>query len=219
MPFPFLYPLLLMAGWIAAWLINMEARALFAWSGNADAVYWMAAKLAVWVAPTLVFVKRREPVRVADYFSLRQPGRGFAYGALIGLAVLSASFLLDFVLGGASFNVPVMDLTLASGVLVTPFAEEWALRGFYMRGLTERGVALNNANSYAAYVFVAMHFPGWYFQGRLREPLGVLQQVIFLWLLGLVLGWSKNAWPERRPGSLWTPMVVHALNNLYVAGR
>jgi Type II CAAX prenyl endopeptidase Rce1-like len=219
MTFSLAYPLLLMAGWIFAWVVHSQAQALFAWGGAADAIYWIIAKLAVWVLPTAVFVKRRQKGALADYFSLRQPGRGLAYGAPIGLAVLAASFLLEFILGGASFNIPVLDLTLVSSLLVTPFAEEWALRGFYMRGLTERGVALPDANSYAAYAFVAMYFPGWYFQGRLREPLGVLQQVIFLWLFGLVLGWSKNAWPERRRASLYTPMVVHALNNLYVAAR
>ena len=234
MTFPLAYPVLLMAGWIAAWLVDIEARALFAWGGDADTVFWMFAKLAVWVLPTVWFVRRGGHARVADYFSLRQPGRGAAFGVLIGLAMLAVSFLLDFVLGGASFNIPVPDLTLVSAVVVTPFAEEWALRGFYMRGLTERGVEPKNANTYAAYAFVAMHLPGWYFQGRMREPLGLLQQVIFLWLFGLVLGWSKNAWSKNawsknarskntwvreKPVSLLTPMVVHALNNAYVAAR
>lgn len=203
-----------MAAWIAAWLVNIQARAMFAWGTEADTVYWMIAKVIVWVLPVIVFIKRREREPVADYLSLRNPARGVGYGAAIGLAVLAASFLLDFLLGGAAFYLPVIDLTFVSSAVVTPFAEEWALRGLYYSGLTRRGMEHDKANNYAAYVFVAMYLPGWYFQGRLREPLGALQPAIFLWLLGLVLGWSR-----KKSGTLYTPMVVHALNNLYVAAR
>jgi membrane protease YdiL (CAAX protease family) len=179
----------------------------------------MTAKLLLWVLPTVAYVKRTRRAAIAEYFSLTDPGRGIGYGLLIGLGVLAVSFLLDFLLGGAGFSLPVLDLTLFSTVVVSPFAEEWALRGFYMREQMERGATLPSAGKNAAFVFVLMHLPGWYFQGRMREPLGLLQPAFFLWWLGFILAWSKNAGQNNKSGSLYAPMIVHALNNLYVAAR
>ena len=67
--------------------------------------------------------------------------------------------VLDFLLGGAGFSLPVLDLTLFTTVVVSPFAEEWALRGFYMREQMERGATLASAGKNAAFVFVLMHLP------------------------------------------------------------
>jgi len=66
----------------------------------------------------------------------------------------------------------------------------------------------------AGLVFVALHLPGWYFQGRLRSPLSMIQTAVFLWLLALLLGWLK-----KTSGSLYAPMVMHILNNVYAASR
>ena len=66
----------------------------------------------------------------------------------------------------------------------------------------------------AGIVFVALHIPGWYFQGRLRAPLSLIQPAVFLWLLALLLGWLK-----KTSGSLYAPMMVHILNNVYSSAR
>ncbi|MEQ1945695.1 MAG: CPBP family intramembrane glutamic endopeptidase [Bryobacteraceae bacterium] len=219
MNFALVYPLSLCAAWVVAWLVNFQVRGILGSGGDGGTVFWMFAKLLIWVLPTIVYVKRMHHGVVAEYFALREPRKGIGYGLLIGVAVLAVSFALDFLLGGAAFGLPVMDLTLVSAAVVSPFAEEWALRGFYLRELIERGIASNKASNYAALAFAAMHLPGWYFQGRMREPLGVLQPLLFLWLFGMVLAWSKTAGQSERHGSLYVPMVVHALNNLYVAGR
>ncbi|MEQ1886718.1 MAG: CPBP family intramembrane glutamic endopeptidase [Bryobacteraceae bacterium] len=219
MTFALAYPLSLCAAWVVAWLVNLQVRSAFGFGSDADTIFWMSAKLLIWVLPTIVFVKRMRHGSIADYFALREPGKGIGFGFLIGLAVLAVSFALDFLFGGAAFGLPLMDLTLVSAALVSPFAEEWALRGFYLPELVERGIPQSKANNYAALAFAAMHLPGWYFQGRLREPLGVIQPIVFLWLFGLLLAWSKTAGQTQKHGSLYAPMIVHALNNLYVAGR
>jgi membrane protease YdiL (CAAX protease family) len=156
---------------------------------------------------------------VLTYVELTAPLRGISMGALAGLGLLAFSFAMDTVLRSASFNVPVLDAALWNGVLVAPLVEEFTMRGFYLASL-ERGsnqlmtMPFMQANVRAGIVFVAMHVPGWYFQGRLRSPLSMLQTAVFLWLLALLLGWVKKS-----SGSLYAPMVVHILNNIYAAAR
>ena len=131
-----------------------------------------------------------------------------------GLGLLAFSYAMDAVLGGASFNIPVLDAALFNGVIVAPMVEEFTLRGFYLESLERNGRKFSDANVLQGIVFVALHLPGWYFQGRLRSPVSVLQPAVFLWLLALLLGWLK-----KQSGSLYAPMAVHVLNNIYAATR
>jgi membrane protease YdiL (CAAX protease family) len=217
-----LWPLALLAAWTMAWVVETRLRDVFAWDTNADTIYWIAMKIALWVVPVIAIL-RRERLAVLTFVELTEPWRGAGIGLLAGLGLLAFSFSMDTVLGGASFNIPVLDLALLNGVLIAPLVEEFTVRGFYL-GLLERGVnqsslrATTNpfmtANVRAGLVFVALHVPGWYFQGRLRSPLSLIQTAVFLWLLALLLGWLKKA-----SGSLYAPILVHILNNAYAAAR
>lgn len=42
----------------------------------------------------------------------------------------------------------------------------------------------------------------------------MIQIALFLWLLALLLGWLK-----RQSNSLYAPIVMHVLNNVYSAAR
>jgi membrane protease YdiL (CAAX protease family) len=207
------YPALLLAAWIVAWLIDLALRNAFAWGEGADTAYWIAMKVALWVVPVIVLLRRKR-IPVAGFVSLVSPAKGMGIGVLAGLGLLAFSFAMDAVLGSASFNVPVLDAALLNGLLVAPLVEEFTMRGFYLTSLERAGLPFGTANVRAGLVFVAMHLPGWYFQGRLRSPLSLIQTAIFLWLLALLLGWIK-----KMSGSLYAPMVVHILNNLYAAAR
>jgi membrane protease YdiL (CAAX protease family) len=208
-----LYPALLLAAWIVAWLIDLALKNTSAWGEGADTAYWIAMKIALWVIPVILLLRRKQ-IPMSGFVSLVTPARGIGIGVLAGLGVLAFSFAMDAVLGSASFNIPVLDAALVNGLLVAPLVEEFTMRGFYLTSLERAGLPFGTANVRAGMVFVAMHVPGWYFQGRLRSPLSVIQTAVFLWLLALLLGWFK-----KTSGSLYAPMVVHILNNVYAAAR
>lgn len=207
------YPVVLLAAWIVAWLIDLALRNAFAWGDGADTAYWIAMKMALWIIPVIVILRRKQ-IPWAAFVELVTPLRGIGIGVLAGFGVLAFSFAMDAVLGSALFNIPVLDAALLNGVLVAPLVEEFTMRGFYLTSLERAGLPFGKANVRAGIVFVAMHIPGWYFQGRLRSPLSLIQTAIFLWLLALLLGWIK-----KTSGSLYAPMVVHILNNIYAAAR
>jgi hypothetical protein len=110
-----------------AWLLELRLRAAFAWDTDADTIYWVAMRIALWVAPAIVIL-RRERMAVLAFVQLTGPLRGIGIGLLAGLGLLAFSFAMDAVLGGASFNIPVLDLALVNGVLVAPVVEEFAVR-------------------------------------------------------------------------------------------
>ena len=209
-----------------AWLLEVRLRPAFEWSTAADTLFWIAMKIALWVVPVIAIL-RLERIAVLGFLELVNPLRGVGIGFAAGLGLLAFSFAMDAVLGGASFNIPVLDVALLNGVLIAPLVEEFAVRGFYL-GLLQRPVPqsanqslhhsltmpFGTANMRAGIVFVALHIPGWYFQGRLRSPLSLIQPAIFLWLLALLLGWLK-----KTSGSLYAPIVVHILNNVYSSAR
>jgi membrane protease YdiL (CAAX protease family) len=208
----------LFCAWTAAWFLGVFLRDAFSWSTTSlgsivDSAYWIVMKAMIWIAPVLVFLRRKNR-SAADYLMLREPARGIGIGVLIGAGVLLFSLLLDVFFGGASVVIPVLDLALVNGILIAPAIEEITLRGFYMRVVADSGMPSGNANWYAALLFVAMQLPGWYFQARLRSPLSLFQPALFLLLLALFLGWLKE-----RTESLWVPIVVHVMNNAYAAFR
>lgn len=207
------YPLLLFAGWILACLLDLRLTSAFRWSETADTAYWITMKVALWVIPIIVLLRRKQ-IPVAKFVDLVTPLRGIGIGLLAGFGLLAFSYAMDAVLGGASFNIPVLDAALLNGLLVAPLVEEFTMRGFYLTSLERAGLPFAKANVRAGIVFAAMHIPGWYFEGRLRSPLSVLQPAVFLWLLALLLGWIK-----KTSGSLYAAMVVHILNNIYAAAR
>lgn len=93
-----------------------------------------------------------------------------------------------------------------SVALVAPFVEELVFRGTIMRCLQERGLSPRMVILVSALLFGVVHV----------NPV----QVLFAFLMGLVLGWI--AW---RTGSLVPVVVGHVLNNatgvmeLYVSGN
>ena len=96
--------------------------------------------------------------------------------------------------------------------MVAPLVEEMTLRGFLLKRVELSGHAFWRANAFTTFVFVAMHLPGWYFQGRMTTIAGFAQQVAPLAALSLLFGWTK-----KRSGSLYAAIVLHAINNFYSA--
>jgi membrane protease YdiL (CAAX protease family) len=214
-----------------AWLLHdvLSGGATGAgWNANTDTLYWIAAKLLIWALPAW-YLARRRGFRMDEDLGFR-PGLGpqLAMGAGIGVGLVVASAAMEVVLGGFAFVLPVPDLSLLNGVLVTPLVEEFVIRGYGMAELTRlRAASLagsapsltrnwtdGDVNLIGALAFLAMHLPGWYFQGRMRAPFSLIQPAVFVLLFGLLLGWLR-----QRTESLWVPIVVHVLNNVYGSVR
>ena len=94
--------------------------------------------------------------------------------------------------------------------VVAPLVEEMTLRGFFLKRLELNGQSFWRANALTTVVFVAMHLPGWYLQGRTTTLIGFAQRAAPLAVLSLLFGWTK-----KRSGSLYAAIVLHAINNLY----
>ena len=106
--------------------------------------------------------------------------------------------------------MPRFSLVLLNAVVVAPLVEEITLRGFFLKRLELNGQSFWSANVLTTLFFVAMHVPGWVFMGRFQSMESVAQATLPLAMLSLLFGWTK-----RRAQSLYGPIVVHVINNLY----
>jgi hypothetical protein len=89
-----IYPPLLFAGWIVAWMLNVALRDRFRWDAQADTIYWIVMKVIVWVLPALLAIRFVERASVVESLELQpaRGARGVRWGVLVGLVLYSASF-------------------------------------------------------------------------------------------------------------------------------
>jgi membrane protease YdiL (CAAX protease family) len=93
---------------------------------------------------------------------------------------------------GAHSGLPALLMDLVTGAVIAPFAEEVLYRGLIFGGLAQR-MPLAAAGTISALLFAVSH------------GLGVLGPIF---VLGLGL-----AWVYVRTGTIWAPMVTHAVVN------
>ena len=203
------YPFALFAAWVAAWTANLMLRSRYGWGPQTDTVYWIALKLGIWVLPVLVMIRTLEPVPLREFLELRRVRSGIRWGLGVGTAIALVNYAGKTLPSGTQLLVPRLDLILLNVVVVSPLVEEITLRGFLQKRLQLNGHQFWTANLLTTAVFVAMHLPGWYFQGRATTAAGYIGRVIPLAVLSLIFGWTKD-----RSGSLYGAILAHAINNL-----
>jgi CAAX protease family protein len=206
------YPLALFAAWVAAWVVNLSLRSRIGWETQADTIYWIALKLIVWILPAVLAIRLLERTPVVEFMELRNPGNGLLWGFGVGAALVAVTFLGKTLASGTTLHAPQLSLVFVNAVMVAPLVEEITLRGFLLKRIELNGHSFWRANALTTVVFVAMHLPGWYFQGRATTIVGFAQRVAPLAALSLLFGWTK-----RRSGSLYAAIVLHAINNFYSA--
>jgi membrane protease YdiL (CAAX protease family) len=206
------YPLALFAVWVAAWVVNLSLRSRIGWETQADTIYWIALKLIVWILPALLAIRLLERTPVVEFMELRNPGNGLLWGFGVGAVLVAVTFLGKTLASGTTLHAPQLSLVFVNAVMVAPLVEEITLRGFLLKRIELNGHSFWRANALTTVVFVAMHLPGWYFQGRATTIVGFAQRVAPLAALSLLFGWTK-----RRSGSLYAAIVLHAINNFYSA--
>lgn len=206
------YPPLLLASWIVAWLVNIALRSRLQWGHDVDTLYWIAMKVLLWILPVLLAIRLFEDARPAAFLRLHRPMAGACWALGLGIVLVGVTFVGRTIPAGVVARVPSWDLALLNATVVAPIVEEVACRGFVMRRLELNGRSFQTANVLATIFFVAMHLPGWFFQGRARSVASVLGPAVPLAGLSLLFGWTA-----RRSGSLYGAIGLHAINNLYAA--
>lgn len=123
-----------------------------------------------------------------------------------GALALAASDLLLRALGRtttpevwlSAFATADYEIVLWSATIVAaPLFEELVYRGFVIEGLSGTMIGSGGAAVVASFIWALGHY-----------DYGV-DHLFVVFALGLILGWAR-----LRTGSLWTPIVVHALWNL-----
>jgi uncharacterized protein len=195
--------------WIGAWELKLflDARAAFFTLEWVDFLYWLLAKLTVWILPSLFLLRvtgrtARGSLTVSGWRKWLLYG-GLAGGALVLVNVAFHWFNHTAVLPAA------LAFSVVSKVIVAPVFEEFTMRAAVFGALRQKRSFLW-ANTLTALLFVVLHCPGWYFMGTLRGNLvspvgGALSIFVIGWLCGLV---------AERGKSVYGAMIVHFLNNL-----
>ena len=159
----------------------------------------LTLKVAVWGLPALLVPRLVDHVNPGEFLSVdRVPAVGLA---AVASALLFAYFLL---VGGGMPARAISAFYLVSAVLVSPIVEEMAFRGLVL-GKLAQVTSFGIANTATALLFALYHLPLWIARGASVSVPACLWVVFFSLAMGLLLRWSK---------SLWTCVVVHAVQNL-----
>jgi membrane protease YdiL (CAAX protease family) len=202
---------LLLGGWTLAWLLY-DAWHGFAFPvevhGTASSVWWLCAKLLVWILPAYVLARRAGGPGVWGRFGLTH-ARGLLRGVVAMVAWLCALWVQGRLTTFPSVNRDPF-ATFNAGI-ASPLFEEIIFRGFALRRLREGGVPFGQAILLTALAFGALHVPGWIFMRGFDAAIAL--DVVRVAFFGAVLG--VVAWNVP---TLWAPILVHAANNVWFAG-
>ncbi|MCC7479318.1 CPBP family intramembrane metalloprotease [bacterium] len=211
---------LLLLAWTGAWLLYLALQ--HAWpalsAGTPERVWWLSAKLLIWLAPCAFVLLREQRSSGRPWAAVLEdlglgPGslrRGLLWGLAAALLIAGLYWLsLPLGLRVLSSQWPeVFGAVALLGSLQAPLLEELLLRGFFQPRL-ERGYGRGAAIALSGLLFVALHLPGWYFQGQLAQPTLWLPLSLSILAIGLLCAWLR-----QRSNSLLAPVIAHWVNNL-----
>ena len=190
----------LYGGWVVAWGVFRAVNPVD------PTLWWVGAKLAVWVAPVAVLMRLLPlPFEALESRHTRRVG----WAGAISLAWVGLNALGDTLLHrtpAAAFNASVL-----SACLVSPLLEELLFRGFAFAWLERSGLGYWKTNLASALLFALLHLPGWVATQGLHLSLGA--QLAQTAALGFFFGLVR--WKH---GSLWAPVLVHMANNAWSQG-
>lgn len=163
----------------------------------------------IFVAPIILLIKFFYGERPLSFLKLdKNVKTGILWGTVagVGYAVLVCGRIL---LTGGNINPkPVSIEAWLTAVSTATLIEEISFRGFLLASF-EKVMKFWKANMLTAFLFVAIHFPGWIILSGaplLSERIVPMLEILFL---GLLLGFLF-----RKSNSLWACVILHAVNNL-----
>ncbi|MBP7053809.1 MAG: CPBP family intramembrane metalloprotease [Phycisphaerae bacterium] len=196
--------------WIGAHLTKglLDDRVAWLKTSGGGFAYWTVMKVLLWIAPSLWLV-RVSGQKLRDAFGLSHLRRAVLWGSSVGLALA-----LITTAAKAVQHQPLFDRSLDWGfinaVVIAPLFEEFMFRGAVLGALMQR-YRFAVANVITALLFLGLHLPGWYFQGRLWEHLtALIGGALAIFLLGLLFGLATH-----RGKSLIAGILAHAISNLF----
>lgn len=206
------FALCLYIAWIGAWLLGRWLESHVDWmaTNGARSCYWLVMKLVLWIVPALVLMPLTGR-SLREAIGLGRVREIVLWGGGVGI-ILGVITAIVKTLGHQPLFASPMGWPLFGGVLVAPIVEEITFRGAIL-GALETRFRFWLANGITALLFVGVHLPGWYFQGRLMtnlmDPLG---GALSIFLLGIVFGHVVH-----RSKSVAAGTLTHVLNNLFNA--
>lgn len=206
------YVIFLYIAWILAWFFHQALlphwNFLNTHCGNA--IFWIIMKVIVWILPALWVLKlsSRHP---REFMSIKKVKTSLYWGIGAGLFLALVSLLTKLYLHKTLF-ISELSWFLLTGVIVAPIIEEFVFRDLVLGNFLAK-YKFFWANTLTAFLFMLIHFPGWYFQGKLMPLLtsltgGALSVFWIGWLFGYIYYRTKSA---------SSSMITHAINNLFSA--
>ena len=122
----------------------------------------------------------------------------------IGLSAVFLALYALFVDRGQTGSHSVSVFFLVAAIVVSPLVEETMFRGLVLQKL-DRLIAFRFSNLATSLLFLLYHVPAWIARGQSISLLGSLWIVFVSLCLGYFLQKSR---------SLWTCIIIHALQNL-----
>lgn len=165
-----------------------------------SASFHLLLKIILWGIPAYLFPKLAENINPNEFLLLNRPPR--AKWILLSAAFLVAYSVLIHV--GKLEAKPVSLFYVVSAIVISPVTEEIAFRGAILQ-IFNRFMRWGYANAATAILFVLYHIPLWLARGQSVSLMDCLWVLFFAVCMGYVLSQSK---------SLWTCMIIHAVQNL-----
>lgn len=196
--------------WIGAWLLKGLLDRHTAWAATQAGgfAYWTTMKLLLWIVPALIFI-HLSGRSLRDVLGLSRWRHAVLWGGGAGLLLALISVATK-----AVQHKPLLPVSLSwpffSAVVIAPVFEEFLFRGAVL-GIFVRRYRFGVANLLTAALFLGIHLPGWWFQGRLWQNLvSPVNGALAILLLGLVFGLVAH-----RSRCLLASILTHSLNNLF----
>jgi len=190
-----------LAGFFIAWtgyvlwvfpLVHSLGEASFSYAIAGD-----AARLVLWIAPVLLYLRCFDDTDILDALELRKNWRrGVVFGVATSLLLFTATALRH---GFSNFDADRLTWNLLLSTSVIGVFEEVPFRGFILQKVS-RTTNFWFANTLTSMIFVAFHLPGWLSLGLFEW-----QNAEVVFVLSFLFGALY-----RYSGSLIAPIVAHS---------
>ncbi len=194
--------------WIAAWLLKLFLDENFLWmrSDEGSFVFWMAAKLLIWILPSAIFIHILG-INFRDILGFKNLSKALIWGGGIGTLIAGLNVLGKIFVYHQPIFFDKAFFPFINAILIAPIVEEFTFRGAVLNGFLG-SYNFKTANLLTAIFFLGIHLPGWYFQGDFLSHLQS-SQAITVFLLGLIFGYVAY-----KSNSITGAILAHSLNNL-----
>ena len=201
---------LLIIVWIGAWLLKLDAEEYLLWlkSSGGSFVYWLIAKILIWIIPAMFLLKisKRDLNVVFNLSNWRSwLGWGGGIGLLIALTGIIPNYVQNKPILPTSFSWPLINV-----LVIAPIFEEFLFRGAILGNLQKKYSPFI-ANLISSAMFLLLHIPGWYFMGVLTDNLArPAGGALSIFLASIAFGLAT-----QRSKSVMGGIIAHFLNNLF----